>query len=83
MRRNARKKVRSDGGSETTVTDGPFAESKEMPAGFNVFDVESEARALEIAALISAVPGPGRVPARQPVEGRQIMTDAEPGPGEL
>lgn len=77
------KKVRSDGGSETMVTDGPFAESKEMLAGFNVFDVESEARALEIAALISAVPGPGGVPTRQPVEVRQIMTDAAPGPDGL
>ncbi|MET7859404.1 YciI family protein [Streptomyces sp. NPDC005318] len=72
--------VRSDGGAAPLVTDGPFAESKEVLAGFNVFDVESEARALEIAARISAVPGPGGVPTRQPVEVRQVMSDSQ---GEL
>ncbi|MEU9137254.1 YciI family protein [Streptomyces sp. NPDC048404] len=50
--------VRSDGASAPVVTDGPFPESKEVLAGFNVIDVESEARALEIAARISAVPDP-------------------------
>ena len=67
--------VRSDGASAPVVTDGPFPESKEVLAGFNVIDVESEARALEIAARISAVPGPGGVPTRQPVEVRQVMND--------
>ncbi|WP_392958724.1 hypothetical protein [Streptomyces sp. LN245] len=37
--------------------------------------MESETRALEIAARISAVPGPGGVPTRQPVEVRQVMND--------
>ncbi len=32
------------------VTDGPFAESKELLAGWRTVDVESEERALEIAA---------------------------------
>ncbi|MGW6897131.1 YciI family protein [Streptomyces sp. NBC_01718] len=68
--------VRSDGGAAPVVTDGPFPESKEVLAGFNVFDVESEARALEIAARISAVPGPGGVPTQQPVEVRQVMSDS-------
>lgn len=67
--------VRSDGSAAPLVTDGPFPESKEVLAGFNVFDVESEARALEIAARISAVPGPGGVPTQQPVEVRQVMSD--------
>ncbi|MFJ7967744.1 YciI family protein [Streptomyces sp. NPDC096324] len=67
--------VRADGASAPVVTDGPFPESKEVLAGFNVIDVESEARALEIAARISAVPGPGGVPTRQPVEVRQVMND--------
>ncbi|MGX1541343.1 YciI family protein [Streptomyces adustus] len=67
--------VRSDGVSTPVVTDGPFPESKEVLAGFNVVDVESEARAVEIAARISAVPGPGGVPTRQPVEVRQVMND--------
>ncbi|MET7526233.1 YciI family protein [Streptomyces sp. NPDC005248] len=69
--------VRSDGSAVPVVTDGPFPESKEVLAGFNVFDVESEARALEIAARISAVPGPGGVPTQQPVEVRQVMSDSQ------
>jgi hypothetical protein len=32
------------------VTDGPFAEAKEQLAGFCIFDVESEERAVEIAS---------------------------------
>lgn len=32
------------------ITDGPFAEAKEQLAGFCIFDVASEERALEIAA---------------------------------
>jgi hypothetical protein len=72
--------VRSDGLSAPVVTDGPFPESKEVLAGFQVVDVESEARALEIAARVSAVPGPGGVPIQQPVEVRQVMGESE---GEL
>jgi hypothetical protein len=48
--------VRSDG-TIPVVTDGPFQEFKEWVAGFQVVDVDSEERALEIAALVSAVPG--------------------------
>lgn len=47
-----------------------------MLAGFQVVDVESEARAIEIAAWVSAVPGPGGVPIRQPVEVRQVMDES-------
>jgi hypothetical protein len=70
--------VRSDGVSAPIVTDGPFPESKEVLAGFQVIEVESEARAIEIAARVSAVPGPGGVPIRQPVEVRQVMEDTAP-----
>jgi hypothetical protein len=68
--------VRSDGTSAPVVTDGPFPESKEVLAGFQVVDVESEARAIEIAARVSAVPGPGGVPIQQPVEVRQVMNES-------
>jgi hypothetical protein len=34
------------------VTDGPFLESKEFLAGYYLVDVESRARALEIAGLV-------------------------------
>jgi len=34
---------------ETSVFDGPFAETKEVLAGFNLIEAESEQQALEIA----------------------------------
>jgi hypothetical protein len=37
-------------------------------------DVESEQRAVEIAATVSAAPGPGGKPLRQRIEVRQVMT---------
>ena len=58
------------------MTDGPFPEFKEWLAGFQIVDVESEARAIEIAAQVSAVPGPGGVPLQQPIEVRQVMDQA-------
>ena len=68
--------VTSDGISAPVVTDGPFAEFKEWLAGYQIVDVESEARAIEISAKVSAVPGPGGVAIQQPVQIRQIMADA-------
>ena len=60
-------------GTTPVVTDGPFPESKELLAGYRMIDVESEARAIEIAAKASAAPGPGGVPIQQPIEVRQVM----------
>ena len=54
--------VRGDGAGAPVVTDGPFQEFKEWLAGFQIIEVADEARALEIAALVSAVPGKGGVP---------------------
>lgn len=67
------KRVTSDGVSTPVVTDGPFPEFKELLAGFQIVDVESVERAIEIAALVSAVPGPRGVPTQQPIEVRQVM----------
>jgi hypothetical protein len=67
--------VTSDGSTAPVVTDGPFAEFKEWLAGYQIVDVESVARAIEIAALVSAAPGPGGVPLQQPVHLRQIMDE--------
>ena len=58
------------------ITDGPFQEFKEWLAGYQIVDVESEARAIEIAAKISAVPGPGGVATQQPIQVRQVMDQA-------
>ncbi|MEU4242802.1 YciI family protein [Actinoplanes sp. NPDC026619] len=71
------REVVSDGKSDPVVTDGPFAEAKEILAGYQIVEVESEARAIEIAALVSAVPGPGGVPLRQPVTIRRVMDDSD------
>jgi hypothetical protein len=73
----ATKVVRADGVSAPVVTDGPYAEAKEQLAGYQMFDVESVGRAVEIAARLSAVPGPGGVPIRQPIEVRQVMEDSD------
>jgi hypothetical protein len=55
------------------VTDGPFPESKEFLAGYRLIDVESNERAIEIAARASAAPGPDGIPIVQPIEVREIM----------
>jgi hypothetical protein len=65
--------VTFDGTGAPVVTDGPFPESKELLAGYRMIDVESEERAIEIAAKASAAPGPGGIPIQQPIEVRQVM----------
>ena len=42
------------------VADGPFAETKDLIAGWMIIDVESWDRAVELAGELSAAPGPGR-----------------------
>jgi hypothetical protein len=72
------KVVRAASVSAPVLTDGPYAESKEVLAGYQIVDVESEARAIEIAAELSSVPGPGGVPTEQPIEVRRLMeSDAD------
>ena len=56
------------------VTDGVFPEAKEFLLGYWIVDVDSAERAYEIAARISAGPGPGGVPTNMPIEVRQIMS---------
>jgi hypothetical protein len=43
-------------------------------AGYRVVDVESEERALRIAAEASAAPGPGGVPLALPIDVRRLLT---------
>ncbi|MFZ2238751.1 MAG: YciI family protein [Gordonia amarae] len=54
--------IRFDGEGKPPVTDGPFAESKDLIAGFMLIDVDSYDRAKELAAELSAAPGPGGAP---------------------
>jgi hypothetical protein len=56
------------------ITDGVFPEAKEFLLGYWIVDVESPERAHEIAARLSAGPGPGGVPTGMPIEVRQIMS---------
>ena len=65
--------VTSDGVSAPVVTDGPYPETKELRAGYRIVDVVTEARALEIAARVSAAPALGGRPIQQPIEVRQVM----------
>ena len=54
--------VRHDGPGRPPVTDGPFAETKDLIAGWYIVDLDSWDRALEVAGELSAAPGPGGRP---------------------
>ena len=70
---DAAKTVSWKGEGSPVITDGPFPESKELLAGYWMIDVESEARALEIAAQASTAPGPDGKPIGTEMEVRQVM----------
>ena len=55
-----------------SVTDGPFAESKEFIAGFWIIEVKNADEAYQFAARVSSCPGPGGKPLNMPVEVRQV-----------
>lgn len=65
--------VRYDGEGRAPVTDGPFAETKDLIAGFMVIDVENYKRALELAGELSAAPGAGGKPIHEWLEIRPFM----------
>ena len=67
--------VRYDGEGRPPVTDGPFAETKDLIAGWTVIDVESYERALELAAELSAAPGAGGKPIHEWLEVRPFYTE--------
>ncbi|HYL46471.1 MAG TPA: YciI family protein [Candidatus Limnocylindrales bacterium] len=58
----------------TPITDGVFPESKEFLAGYWIVDVKSAERAYQIAARISAAPGPGGAPMNMQIEVRPVMS---------
>ena len=66
--------VRSDGEGRPPVTDGPFAETKDLIAGWMVIDVDSYDRALELAGELSSAPGPGGEPIQEWLELRPFLT---------
>ncbi|MCZ2804449.1 YciI family protein [Modestobacter sp. VKM Ac-2983] len=67
--------VRYDGEGRPPVTDGPFAETKDLIAGWMVIDVDSYERAVELAGELSAAPGPGGEPIREWLELRPVMSE--------
>jgi hypothetical protein len=66
--------VRYDGEGRPPVTDGPFAETKDLVAGWMVVDVDSQERAVELAGRLSAAPGAGGRPIHEWLEVRPFLT---------
>ena len=65
--------VRFDSEGKPPVTDGPFAETKDLIAGWMVIDVDSVERAHEAAAFLSSAPGPGGKPLQEWIEVRPFL----------
>ncbi len=55
-------------GGKFTVTDGPFAEAKELIAGFSILQVDSKEEAIEWAKRFAKVIGDVEIEIRQVVE---------------
>lgn len=68
--------VRYDGAGQPPITDGPFAETKDLVAGWMMIDVDSYDRALALAAELSAAPGTGGRPLGEWLELRPVMEAA-------
>ncbi|MFW6597436.1 YciI family protein [Propionibacteriaceae bacterium Y2011] len=68
--------VRFDGPGRPPATDGPFAETKDLIAGWMAIDVDSRSRAYELAAELSAAPGAGGEPIGEWLEVRPFMGEA-------
>jgi hypothetical protein len=70
--------VRFGGEGRPPVTDGPFAETKDLIAGWLIIDVETYERAVEVAGEYSAAPGPGGAPICEWLELRPFLTTTPP-----
>ncbi|MBM7505941.1 YciI family protein [Agromyces aurantiacus] len=70
--------VRYDGPGRPPVTDGPFAETKDLIAGWMIIDVDSHERAVELAGELSAAPGAGGRPIHEWLELRPFLADEAP-----
>jgi hypothetical protein len=65
--------VRSDGEGKPPVTDGPFAETKDLIAGWMIIDVDTWDRAVELAGELSAAPGANGEPIHEWLEVRPFL----------
>jgi hypothetical protein len=68
--------VQYGGEGRPPVIDGPFAETKDLIAGWMVIDVESWDRAVTLAGELSAAPGAGGKPIHEWLEVRPFLTEA-------
>ena len=66
--------VSYDGEGRPPATDGPFAETKDLIAGFMIIDVDSHERAVALAGELSAAPGQGGRPIHEWLELRPLMS---------
>ena len=64
-------------GGRRTVTDGPFAEAKELIAGFAVLQVDSKEDAIEWATRFADVIGDVEIEVRQVIELSDIAPEAD------
>ena len=64
--------VRYDGEGRPPVVDGPFAETKDLIAGWMIIDVDGYDRAVELAGELSAAPGAGGRPIHEWLELRPL-----------
>ena len=62
------------GNDGAPITDGIFPEAKEYLAGYWIVQVENPEQAYNIAARVSAAPGPGGAPMNMPIEVREVMS---------
>ncbi|HEY5784359.1 MAG TPA: YciI family protein [Microlunatus sp.] len=67
--------VRYDGAGRPPVTDGPFAETKDLIAGWMAIDVDSYERAIELAGELSAAPGKNGEPIYEWLEVRPFLAE--------
>jgi hypothetical protein len=70
--------VRYDGAGKPPLTDGPFAETKDVVAGWMAIDVVDHDRALEVAAELSAAPGKDGKPIHEWLELRPFLENTAP-----
>ena len=64
--------VKANEDGTPSVTDGPFAETKEFIAGFWIIEVKDADEAYRFAAKVSLCPGPGGKPMHMPLEVRAV-----------
>ena len=70
--------VRYDGEGRPPVTDGPFAETKDLIAGWMMIDVDTYDRAVELAGELSSAPGAGGKPIHEWLELRPLLAVPTP-----